>query len=133
MKKIFNSISVFAFSLIAIMLVVPMFGQDSPTQVVEAIKNAQDPLQLFSLTTVVTALVISFAGYLAPFIPVIKEIPSTTFQVAVFAVLIVIGGITFGWVNIWQAAFGYFISTNLYTHVLKWMVKTPKSEAALKR
>jgi hypothetical protein len=127
MKRFLGFVLMFALAI----FIVPLFGQ-TPTEVVEAVKNAGDPMELFTLTTAITVLVINFAGYIAPFIPGIKDIPSTTYQVLVFAVLIIVGGIMFGWLNIWQAAFGYFISTNLYTHVLKWLAKTPKSEAAKK-
>jgi hypothetical protein len=73
--------------------------------------------------------VIAFAGYVAPFIPYVNKIPSTTYQVLVFAVLIIVAGFMFGWVSIWQAALAYLISTNLYSHILKFLVKTPKSNA----
>ena len=126
MKRFFSLfilLGLFAFSMIA---------QTTPTEVIDAVKNAESPTELFSLTTVITALIMSFLGYLAPFIPWINKIPSTTYQVASVAIITIIGGIMFGFADVWQGALAYLISTNLYTHIFKIFAKTPKSAASKK-
>ena len=121
MKK-FLFLSVLFLAIFAVSI-----SAQSPQDVVDAVKNAKDPMELFSLTTVATVVVINLAGYLSPFIPVIKNIPTTTYKVAVFAVLIIVAGIMFGFVNIYQAAISYLFSTNLYSHILKFVLPTPKT------
>jgi hypothetical protein len=126
MKRFFS-----LFILLAV-IVSTIVAQTTPTEVIDAVKNAESPTDLFSHTTVITALIMSFLGYLSPFIPVINKIPSTTYQVASVAIITIIGGIMFGFADVWQGAIAYLISTNLYTHIFKIFAKTPKSEASKK-
>ena len=103
----------------------------NPVEIIEDIKHVKSWADLVGMQEAILTFLITLGGYLAYFIPGIKNISNTTYRVLVLAVLIVAGAVVLGFANIWQGVLSYLISTGLYVVVLKWFVKTPKPTPAV--
>lgn len=116
------------FLMACVMLVAQVAPPVDPIDVVDQIKNVGSFSELIGLDGLIMAALITIAGYISPFVPFVKKIPTATFRVLTFAVIIIAGAALFGFAPIWKGLVGYFFSTSLYEVVLQWFKKTDKPE-----
>lgn len=120
MKFLYKRQLLFAFLLFA---AVGLIAQN-PIEVIEKVKSAETFIELIGYDGLILATLMTLGGYFSAYIPWLRNIPDTTYRVLTFAVLVIAGGVLFGFASIWKGLISYFFSTSLYEIVLKWFVKT---------
>jgi hypothetical protein len=92
-----------------------------PEQIIKDVKNAKSWQDLLNLENAIYAFLLMIAGYLSYFIPGLRNIPSTTFRVLTFSVLIIAGVTVVGLADVWQGIISYLLSTGMYSIIFKWI------------
>ena len=123
-----KSLTKFVLMIVAVMVAFPIFGQDTiPTVTLPA-----TPADWFSEHTmeVVYGAIVIIGGYLSSFIPGLNKITVGVYRVLTWAVITGAAVILYGGADIWGIAIAYFMSTGLYSIVLRLIFASPKPKDA---
>lgn len=123
-----KSLTKFVLMIVAVMVAFPIFGQDTiPTVTLPA-----TPADWFSEHTmeVVYGVLVVIGGYLSAFIPGLNKITVGVYRVLTWAVITGAAAIFFKGANVWGIAITYFVSTGLYSVLLRLIFASPKPKDA---
>ena len=123
MKKV---ISIFMLLIVAITVMIAQAPMPEPGEIIDGIKEAESWTDLINLEAMIYTFLITVGGWFSAFIPGLRNIESGVYRVLVWAILVIAGGVTIGFSDVWIGAISYFFSTSLYETVLKWILKSPK-------
>lgn len=117
----------FILMLLLVILAAVAYAQiPNPGDIVDGIKGAESWTDLLKQETIIYTFLITLGGWFSAFIPGLNKIDSGVYRVLVWAILVIAGGVTLGFGDVWIGAISYFFSTSLYEVVIKWFAKSPK-------
>ena len=117
---------------------VALFGQiaDSTTlslpDIIDGLKNIKSVPEALMYEFAISSLLQLIAGYIAPFVPFVNKIKSTTWKVAAFIIIVVAVVVNLGITTTWMQLLAYLFTTNLYKHVIQFFAKNNEIETMLR-
>ena len=125
MKKYLMALMVLIIAGCAMMAQVP--AAPTPAEVIVGLKNATDWAEMLTYYDAIIVVLITLGGYVSYLIPGFNWITDTRARVIAFGILCIAAVVLLGFANVWQGILLFFISSGIYSSLLKMVVPTPKA------